>query len=93
MRLDFNSGQRFDVSVTDADGAVAWHWSANRSFIQMLGSETIEPGATLAYDAEWTEAPPGTYLATGFVTASNRDIRQTVEVQVSHDDEGDDTDE
>lgn len=82
IRLDFNSGQRFDVSVTDADGAEVWRWSADRSFIQVLGSETVEPGGTLTYEAEWAGAAPGTYRATGLVTASNRDIRQEVEVQV-----------
>ncbi len=82
IRLDFNSGQRFDVSVTDAAGAEVWRWSADRSFIQVLGSETVEPGATLTYDAEWAGAAPGTYRATGVVTANNRDIRQEVEVQV-----------
>lgn len=83
IRLDFNSGQRFDVSVTDAGGAEVWRWSADRSFIQSLGSETVEPGATLTYRAEWAGAAPGTYRATGLVTASNRDIRQEVEVRVS----------
>jgi len=87
IRLDFNSGQRFDVSVTDAQGTVVWRWSADRSFIQALGSEMVEPGATLSYDAEWVGAPPGTYRATGVVTAHNWDIREEVEVQVAGDGE------
>jgi hypothetical protein len=82
VRLDFNSGQRFDVSVTDSAGNSVWTWSAARSFIQSLGSETIEPGATLVYDASWPDPPPGTYLASAEITASNADIRQSVEVQV-----------
>lgn len=82
FRLDFNSGQRFDVSVTDAAGNGVWHWSADKSFIQSLGSETIEPGATLDYEAVWSDVAPGTYRATGEITASNADIRHAVEVQV-----------
>jgi hypothetical protein len=82
VRLDFNSGQRFDVSVTDSAGNGVWHWSADKSFIQSLGSETLEPGATLAYEATWPAAPPGSYRALGEITASNAEIRQSVEVQV-----------
>ena len=82
VRLDFNSGQRFDVSVTDAAGEGVWHWSADKSFLQSLGTETIEPGATLDYEATWEGVPPGTYSATGEITATNVDIRHAVEVQV-----------
>ena len=82
IRLDFNSGQRFDVSVTDSAGNGVWHWSADKSFIQSLGTETLEPGATLAYEATWPDAPPGSYRALGEITASNAEIRHSVEVQV-----------
>ncbi|HSM35662.1 MAG TPA: BsuPI-related putative proteinase inhibitor [Longimicrobiales bacterium] len=82
IRLDFNSGQRFDVSVSDSAGNGVWHWSADKSFIQSLGSETLDPGATLAYEATWPDAPPGSYRALGEITASNVEIRHTVEIQV-----------
>jgi hypothetical protein len=88
VTLDFNSGQRFDVSVSDVDGQEVWSWSEGRSFIQALGSETLAPGATLSYEAGWPGPAPGNYRVAGWVTASNRDIRQEVDVRVPVDGEG-----
>ncbi|MEN8374537.1 MAG: BsuPI-related putative proteinase inhibitor [Gemmatimonadota bacterium] len=88
VRLDFNSGQRFDVSVSDVEGEEVWRWSEGRSFIQALGSETLAPGATLSYETSWPEPAAGNYRVAGWVTASNRDIRQEVDVRVPLDGEG-----
>lgn len=85
VSLDFNSGQRFDVSVSDAAGASVWTWSADKSFIQALGTESIEPGETLTYEATWAEPAAGAYSARGVITATNRNIAQEVEVQVPND--------
>ena len=48
--LDFPDGQRFDFEVLSDDGAVVWHWAEDRFFAQVLGRETVEPGASL----HWT---------------------------------------
>ena len=49
--LDFPDGQRYDFEVFTKDGASAWRWSEGMFFTQMLGRETLDPGASLS----WTE--------------------------------------
>jgi hypothetical protein len=48
--LDFPDGQRFDFEVISEDGAVVWQWAEGKFFAQVLGRETLEPGASL----HWT---------------------------------------
>lgn len=69
VTLEFTSGQRYDFQVQDVTGATVWTWSADRSFIQVLGEETLAPGEELV----WTETvgatlEPGDYTAVGMVT-------------------------
>ncbi len=67
--LDFPDGQRYDFEVISEDGAVVWHWGEGRFFAQVLGRETLEPGASL----HWTgriEAglPAGVYRVLATLT-------------------------
>ena len=66
VQLDFGDAQRFDFDVRDAGGAPVWRWSADRAFAQVVGQETVAPGATLTYEAEWRpDKGPGSYTVTG----------------------------
>lgn len=81
--LEFTSGQRYDIRVLRPDGATTWTWSMDKLFAQMMGTETIAPGDTLEFrDAAPAPAEPGTYRVAAEVTASNRDLADTVEVTV-----------
>lgn len=67
--LDFPDGQRYDFEVISEDGVVVWHWAEGRFFAQVLGRETLEPGASL----HWTgriEAglPAGVYRVIATLT-------------------------
>ncbi len=67
--LDFPDGQRYDFEVISEDGVVVWHWAEGRFFAQVLGRETLEPGASL----HWTgriEAglPAGVYRVLATLT-------------------------
>ena len=67
--LDFPDGQRFDFEVISEDGDVVWRWAEGRFFAQVLGRETLEPGASL----HWTgriEAglPAGVYRVIATLT-------------------------
>lgn len=80
--LDFPDGQRFDFEVISEDGAVVWRWAEGRFFAQVLGRETLEPGAS----QHWTgriEAglPAGVYrvLAT-LTTVEPRTVEATLTV-------------
>jgi hypothetical protein len=66
VSLTFADGQRADFVVRDAESGVErWRWSAGRMFPQMLGSEAVAPGASLAYEAEWTADASGSFVCRG----------------------------
>ncbi len=76
VALEFQSAQRFDVSVADRAGSEIWRWSAGRGFAQMLGSEAVAAGETVAYSAAYRgDLAPGSYLAVGRLTARNHPLR------------------
>ncbi|MGH7503459.1 MAG: BsuPI-related putative proteinase inhibitor [Longimicrobiales bacterium] len=51
--LEFTSGQRYDFAVRDSAGSEVWRWSADQSFMQALGTEEVEAGGVLEYEARW----------------------------------------
>ncbi len=68
--LRFNSGQRYDLALTEEAGDTLWRWSNERGFIQALGEERLAAGASL----HWEEpvvlpAAAGRYLLTAWVTS------------------------
>jgi hypothetical protein len=68
--LEFSSSQRYDFQIADRAGTVAWHWSADRMFAQMLGSERLAPGATREFRERFEgRLPAWTYVATGTIPA------------------------
>ena len=82
VTLTFGSSQQFDFTVRRADGASVWTWSADRSFLTVITSRTLAAGETVTYSAQWTSAPPGTYVATGSVTGSPRPADASATVTV-----------
>ena len=69
LRLSFRDAQRFDFLI-ERDGAEVWRWSQGLMFAQMLGEETLGPGASLTFSAECEEnLEPGLYQLTGILTA------------------------
>ncbi len=83
VTLHFSSGQRYDFTFQDAGGRTVWQWSADRGFIQMLGDETVAPGAALAYPERFEDRlPPGTYRITGMVTTMSGPLKATAMVTV-----------
>jgi hypothetical protein len=74
--LEFPTGQRFDVAVRAGQTEV-WRWSADRAFVQVVGSLTLQPGEEQTFTATWEQpsdpglqAPPGPYEATAELTAT-----------------------
>ncbi len=68
----FSDGQRYDFLIQDEGGETRWRWSADKSFIQVLGEEQLAPGDTLTYQ-ERVEGPvsSGTYAVVGALVATN----------------------
>lgn len=83
-RLHFSSGQRYDFTIEDREGKVLWHWAADRLFVQMLGEETLAPGAALVYRERFAGLlTPGTYRATGTLLAAGALVSASAPVTVS----------
>lgn len=83
VTLRFASGQRYDFSITDRAGKVAWRWSAGRGFIQMLGQERLEPGDALSYEERYDgELAPGSYTVAGALVASNQRLEARVTIAI-----------
>ncbi|MYE34585.1 MAG: hypothetical protein F4X23_06995 [Gemmatimonadales bacterium] len=67
--LDFPDGQRYDFEVISGDGAVVWHWAEGRFFAQVLGRETLEPGASLRWTGRIEAGlPAGVYRVIATLT-------------------------
>ena len=67
--LDFPDGQRFDFEVISEDGDVVWRWAEGRFFAQVLGRETLEPGASLRWTGRIEAGlPAGVYRVIATLT-------------------------
>ena len=83
VTLEFTSGQRYDFAIRTAAGADVWTWSADKLFIQALGSETIAPGATLNYTEVWEPGGrKGAFVAVARVVSTNQQIREEAAFQI-----------
>ncbi|MFL5617615.1 MAG: BsuPI-related putative proteinase inhibitor [Gemmatimonadaceae bacterium] len=72
VKVVYPSGQKYDFVVADSGtGKVVWTWSANRSFVQALGEETIPAGGTLTFTEKWTPPKRGLYLAHALLTSTS----------------------
>ena len=82
IELEFSSGQRYDFQVAEVadDGMVGetlWTWSADKSFMQALGSETLAPNASLSYSEEWqANGARGDFVGIATITSTSHPIRQ-----------------
>ena len=82
--LEFTSGQRYDFAIRTAAGADVWRWSADKSFIQVLGSETIPPGGTVDYSEVWMPGDrTGSFVAVAELTATNYRVREQAPFEIT----------
>lgn len=69
--LEFSSGQRYDFWIEDETGQTVWQWSAARSFIQVVGSETVAPDEELVCrETVDIDLEPGDYVVAGAITTA-----------------------
>ncbi|WP_411963094.1 BsuPI-related putative proteinase inhibitor [Haloferax sp. YSMS24] len=80
--LSFADGQRAEFVAIDETGAEVWRWSDGRAFSMALGSETLAPGGSVTYGAEWPSPPAGEYEVTGSLAATDADASATMTVVV-----------
>jgi hypothetical protein len=68
ITLPCKDSQRFDLLVQDASGRSLWRWSEEQMFAQMLGEETIGPGETRVYTADFNgKLSAAQYRASGII--------------------------
>lgn len=49
VTINHSSGQRYDFELLDADRNALYRWSADKSFITVLGSTVMEPGESVEF--------------------------------------------
>ena len=77
VTLEFASAQRYDFVVQTMAGAEVWRWSADQMFAQMLGEDTLAPGASRDYSETWQPgARSGVFVAIGKLTAMKHRAEQ-----------------
>ncbi len=84
IRFDFNSGQRFDVVIEDADGIETWRWSRGRMFTTALAQETLgTANPRLTYEIEYkADLAPGRYRIMGLLTDTSGQVSAMLSVNV-----------
>ncbi len=84
VRFDFNTAQRYDVTIEDRQGKEVWRWSAGRAFAMFLGQETVGPdNPLLIFEAEFTGTlAPGSYRIKALLTDRNREVAARMGLEV-----------
>jgi hypothetical protein len=81
--LEFSSGQRYDFAVRSGTGQDVWRWSADKSFLQALGSETIPAGGTVDYSEWWAAGNrTGSFVAIAELTSTRHRIQEQAAFQL-----------
>lgn len=87
--IRFNSGQSFDVLISNEDGQPIWTWGANKRFTMALRSLRLAPGESKSFDATWTgealpdfQIVPGTYSVQAVLTSNPRVFAAPVRIEI-----------
>ena len=82
LELNFPSGQTHEVVVLDTLGREVWRWSAGHLFTQVLQNKVLRTSDSLEYDARWSSAPSGRYMAIATLASGNYPMEQRSEFVV-----------
>lgn len=75
----FPTAQRYDFGVIGESGQEVWRWSDGMSFTQVLTTDTLAPGETWRWTAEWSPGNrTGQYTAVAELTARETSLQQRV---------------
>jgi hypothetical protein len=88
---NFPTGQKFDITASDAKGTLVWTWSKGQQFTQNISRLSIPPNGRQVFAAVWngrTDAgrpvPPGDYTLNARMT-SNTGTAITGSIVVNND--------
>ena len=78
IALEFMTTQRYDFQVSTRTGESVWSWSADRSFGEAVGRETLQPGDSQRYTTTWwSGGREGDFVATGRIVSANYPVELT----------------
>ncbi|SEV98032.1 BsuPI-related putative proteinase inhibitor [Natrinema salifodinae] len=89
IELQFSDACKAEFVLVDGDdtgdgeGEEVWRFTEGRMFAQVLSSETLEPGDSSSYEAEWSDPEPGEYAAVAELRARNETCDARTDVSVS----------
>ncbi|QLK25573.1 BsuPI-related putative proteinase inhibitor [Natrinema zhouii] len=81
VELEFTDACTAEFVLT-ADGAEVWRFSEGRVFAQVISSDTLAPGESTTYEAEWSDPQPGTYTAIAELRATDESCEARTDVSV-----------
>lgn len=83
VTVSFSSGQSYDFAVRTG-GTILWTWSADRTFLQALRTETLAAGETRTWSESW--APPrgtsGPLTAVAMLTSTSHPVQRSTEFRL-----------
>ncbi|MRX52705.1 proteinase inhibitor [Bacillus idriensis] len=68
--FEFSSGQKYEIIITDPNGAEVYKYSKGRMFTQALQYLTLPPGESQTYQETWDMKSAGTELEAGEYTVN-----------------------
>jgi hypothetical protein len=71
ITLQFGTSQRYEF-VVERSGTRVWGASDGKAYLQVLGSESLEPGEERKYSDRWTAERAGNYVVVASIPASDR---------------------
>lgn len=84
QELTFNTGQKYDLKLTDQEGEIVYRWSRDKMFIQAIQHIKLETGEKETWQTSIPvkELAAGTYQLDGWLTARERIDAETREIIV-----------
>jgi hypothetical protein len=82
LEVNFPSGRTHDLVVLDTLGREVWRWSAGRLFTQTLQNKVLRTSDALEYEARWSDAPRGRFVAVATLASGNYPVEQRTEFVV-----------
>jgi len=79
LEVKFPNGKTHELVVLDSLGREVWRWSAGRMFTQSLQNKVLRTSDSLEFDARWSDAPRGRYVAVATLASANFPVEERTE--------------
>lgn len=84
LALSFGSGQSFDFSATrQGETTPFWRWASGRRFPPQLRAIRLDSGCALRFEAQWPDAPVGSWTIEGKVTANGGFAAEKMDIEIA----------